>query len=352
MRSFFNIFLYRFKSFYRDRFTFIFAFLLPIIFVIIFGFVFGGSDEKVEKIKVALLESQKEVADVFSEMSELEIVFCKDLEEVKNYTLKGKTDCGVILQDNKFKIFLSFTSFQQKPFLRTIGDVLSSYYSIRTAGLKKSIEIEEEKIDVGKRRITSLGYSIPGVISFSLSSAIFTMIALFGFYKRAGILKRFAITPVNPFIFISGIILGNLLAILFSATLVLLASQLIFSINFSINWTLYIITTISTILGMMAIGIFLTAIFKEPNTANNVGNLILNIMLFFSGVYFPLDFLPNYLKTFAKFLPLYYVGRSLRISLGVEEGSPSFILSTSFVMLISFFVLVIAFGRQILETEK
>jgi len=108
----------------------------------------------------------------------------------------------------------------------------------------------------------------------------------------------------------------------------------------------------SSILGMMALGIILTVLFKEPQTANNVGNLLVNIMLFFSGVYFPLDFLPKYLKILARFLPLYYVGRALRISVGVEEGDLSFIYILSAIMISSFVILITIFGRKVLSLEE
>jgi ABC-2 type transport system permease protein len=207
-------------------------------------------------------------------------------------------------------------------------------------------------IDPGKARVSSLGYSIPGVLSFSISGSIFTMIVLFGYYRKRKVLKRFAITPISPMSFVSGMIFANVILSILSCIFVLFVAQIIFNLNFSVNWSLFLLSLFSSILGMMALGIILTVLFKEPQTASNVGNLLVNIMLFFSGVYFPLDFLPKYLKILARFLPLYYVGRALRISVGVEGGDLSFIYILSAIMISSFVILITIFGRKVLSLEE
>ncbi|HPU43152.1 MAG TPA: ABC transporter permease [Dictyoglomaceae bacterium] len=353
MKSFLSVALYRLKSFYRDKFTFFFSLILPMIIIIIFGFVFGGSSEELPITNISVLKSQGNVAEVVKELEGTNVILVEKEDEMRDMVLKGDADCGVIFDGNKFKLLINFTSFQQKPFLRNLGSSISTLYSKKEAGIEeKFIKVEEETIDPGKAKITDLGYMIPGVVSFSIGSAMFLMIALFGYYRKEGILKRFAVTPVSASTLISGMLVGNFLVSLASCTLVLLISQFLFGIRFAINWVLYLISAGTSILGMMALGILLSSVFKEPQTANNVANLILNVMAFFSGIYFPLGFLPDYLKTFAKFLPLYYIGRSLRMSVGAEEISMSFILLFSLVMLGVFILFVTIFGRGIFEMEE
>ncbi|MGB9856987.1 MAG: ABC transporter permease [Dictyoglomaceae bacterium] len=353
MRAFINIFWYRFKSFYRDKIYFFFTIIFPILMVLIFGLVFGGGSEEIEKTKLALLKNDKILIETVKEIPGVEIELVEDINTMKDLVLKGKVDGGIIFKSEKFKIIINFTSFQQKPYIRTIGETISSYYSKREVRAKKLINIEEEAIDPGRARVSRLGYTIPGVVSISIAmGGLFSMITLFGYYKKEKVLKRFAVTPVNPFTFILGIALGNFLATFCSAIFVFFLSKIVFRISFVMNWALFFLSSSSSILGMMALGIFLAEIFKEPQTANNVGVLFLNIMMFFSGIYFPLDFLPKYLKDFSKILPLTYIAQSLRISVGVEEGSPQFIINLSIIMLISFIILLLIFGRRLLEIER
>ncbi len=354
MKVFLSIALYRFKSFYRDTFTFFFTLVLPIIFAVIFGFIFGRPEGMGQStIKVGILKDNEDLIKVVERIEGLNISILSHFDELKSLVLKGSLDGGILFDGKTFNLIINFSSFQQKPFLRTLGDTIANAYSLKEAGVEEGfIRVEEEFIDPGKARVSNLGYMLPGVMSFSIASSIFSMIALFGYYRKRKILKRFAVSPINPFSFVLGMIMGNFLITLLSSLFVLFAVQIIFNIKFYINWEYLLLSISSSILGMMALGIFLTALFKEPQTANNVGNLLLNIMIFFSGIYFPLSFLPNYLRTFGQILPLYYVAKALRISVGVEEGTPNFIFSMSIIMVSVFIILVSIFGRDILQVEE
>ncbi|MEN2983814.1 MAG: ABC transporter permease [Dictyoglomaceae bacterium] len=355
MKVFLTIAFYRFKSFYRDIFTFFFSLILPIIFAIIFGFVFGGSGDVngENTIKIGILDNNDILIKALEKIEGISISIINNFEELRDLVLKGSLDAGILFDGKNFNLIINFASFQQKPFLRTLGDTVANAYSLKEAGVEGGfLRVEEEFIDPGKARVSQLGYLLPGVMSFSIASSLFAMIALFGYYRKRKVLKKFALTPISSFSFISGMITGNFLISFFSSIFVLFFTQIIFNIKFSINWGYYFLSLSSSILGMMALGIFITSLFKDPQTANNVGNLLVNIMIFFSGVYMPLDFLPDYLRKFGQILPLYYVAKSLRISVGVEEGDLSFILKMSLVMITVFVILVGIFGRNILEMEE
>lgn len=355
MKTFLSIGLYRFKSFYRDTFTFFFSLILPIIFAVMFGFVFGGSGDMSGQrvIKIGIINNDEALIKVVEKIEGLNISLVNHFEELKNLVLKGSLDAGIIFDGKTFNLIINFSSFQQKPFLRTLGDTIANAYSLQEAGVGEGfLRVEEEFIDPGKARVSNLGYILPGVMSFSIASSIFSMIALFGYYRKRKILKRFAVSPISPLSFVLGMIMGNLLISLLSSLFVLFFVQIFFNIRFYINWEYLLLSISSSILGMMALGIFLTALFKEPQTANNVGSLLLNIMIFFSGIYFPLDFLPEYLRTLGQILPLYYVAKALRISVGVEEGTSNFIFIMSLIMVSIFIVLVGIFGRNILQGEE
>ncbi len=145
--------------------------------------------------------------------------------------------------------------------------------------------------------------------------------------------------------------MGRFIFTFFSATVLLIFSQLVFRIQFNVNWLLYLITVSTSILGMMALGILISGIFNEPSVASNIGSLLITVMIFFSGVYFPLDFLPKYLRKIGSVLPLGYVAKSIRISTGVESGSVNSVLITSLIMTITFLVFVFIFGAKAFKTE-
>jgi len=63
------------------------------------------------------------------------------------------------------------------------------------------------------------------------------------------------------------------------------------------------------------IGMMLTRVAEEAESAVAAANVIMFPMMFLSGTFFPLEMMPGFLQTFARILPLYYVNEGLRASM-------------------------------------
>ncbi|MCX7795791.1 MAG: ABC transporter permease [bacterium] len=353
MKIIWKLFLTTIKIFYRDRMTFFFTLIFPFIFVIIFGFVFGsGSSGENNKLLIGILSSDEELYKIVNSIEGLEVRRFDSIADIRQHILKNKLDAGILYENNKVKLILNFTTMQRNPFSRAIGDTIANHLAKSKTKIDKIISLNLNPIDPGEVVTTGLGYMVPGVVAISIfNGALFSMLSIFSYYKKRGVLKRFNVTPIRGYQFIIGMILGRFIVTFFSATVVLVFSQLIFRVQFNISWSLYLVTASTSILGMMAFGILISNIFAEPEVASNVGSLLMTVMIFFSGVYFPLDFLPKYLRIFGSFLPLGYVAKSIRIATGIENGSISSVLNISLIMTLIFFVLVFIFGNKIFKAE-
>lgn len=353
MKVIWKLFLATIKIFYRDKMTFFFTLVFPFIFVVIFGFVFGsGAPGGDNNLLIGVLSSDKELYKVLNSIEGLEIKELDNADDIRHYVLSNKLDAGVFYEDNKVKLILNLATMQKNPFSRTLGETIADRLKKGEIKIDRVIDVNLNTIDPGEVVTTGLGYMIPGVVAISIfNGALFSMLSIFSYYKKRGVLKRFNVTPIRGYQFIVGMILGRFIVTLFSATIVLIFSQLVFKVRFNVNWSLYLITTSTSILGMMAFGILISSVFTEPEVASNVGSLLMTVMIFFSGVYFPLDFLPKYLKTIGSFLPLGYVAKSIRVATGIERGSISSVLNVSLAMTLAFLVLVFIFGSKIFKAE-
>lgn len=70
---------------------------------------------------------------------------------------------------------------------------------------------------------------------------------------------------------------------------------------------------------MLAFGTILSLISPSASSANNLASIVMTIMFFFAGVYFPLEFLPDYLETLGKIMPLYHLAKTMRMAMGVQK---------------------------------
>ena len=62
----------------------------------------------------------------------------------------------------------------------------------------------------------------------------------------------------------------------------------------------------------LAIGFALASFLKTEEQAQGVVQVVQLPMMFLSGIFFSFDFLPGFLQTVARFLPLTYLGDALR----------------------------------------
>jgi ABC-2 type transport system permease protein len=104
-----------------------------------------------------------------------------------------------------------------------------------------------------------------------------------------------------------------------STTAMLLVSYAVFDVKLQINaWLpLFIVLDVFTFVG---IGMILTRIVREAQSASAAANAILFPMMFLSGSFFPLEMMPDFLQTFARVLPLYYINEGIRASMVFHDN--------------------------------
>jgi ABC-2 type transport system permease protein len=99
----------------------------------------------------------------------------------------------------------------------------------------------------------------------------------------------------------------------------LLVGYAVFDVKLQINaWLpLFIVLDVFMFVG---IGMLLTRIVREAQSAAAAATAVAFPMLFLSGSFFPLEMMPRFLQAFAKTLPLYYVNEGLRASMVFHDN--------------------------------
>jgi ABC-2 type transport system permease protein len=112
---------------------------------------------------------------------------------------------------------------------------------------------------------------------------------------------------------LSNILYQFILAVI--CTMAILAvSYAVFSVRLHINgWLLVFI--VLEVFAFGGIGMILTRVANEAESAVAAANFIMFPMMFLSGSFFPLEMMPGFLQTIARILPLYYVNEGLRASM-------------------------------------
>lgn len=320
MRAFRSLTIASFKMFFRDKLTLFFSIGFPFLFLLIFGFVFQDEGSvSPSPYRYAYLVQNGEL-EVW--IPELDKVFkskgmpVSSVEEGLRKLRGGMLDVFIYLSDSK-KCFYGRDGSRDQPYYSAFVEVANKMLS--TEDEKFLIAMENVEYRLGGREVTSLDYTVTGVIAISLlTTGMFSAISIFSVQKKEGTLRRVQVTPVPGSIFVLSMASTRLIVGLFSTFVILFFSRLIFHTNYQIRWILLTITSTSGLISMLGLGTVISFIFNKPVAAQTAGSLIMTVMMFFSGVYFPLDFLPNFLKVLGRALPTYYVALAVRYSVGLE----------------------------------
>lgn len=190
-----------------------------------------------------------------------------------------------------------------------VMNVVSTFNS-KLVGVKDPVKVVEE--EMGGKVYRAVDYYLPGYIAaFIMTNGVIGLSGIVSDYRRRGIIKRFATTPLTKFEWImANIIQQSVLALLL--TLVMVAfGWTVFNIYPRIN----LLTLALIFLGALmssGMGMIVGGALRDPEAASAAGNSIAFPMMFLSGSFWPLEIMPKPLQEVASYLPLTYLSEGLR----------------------------------------
>jgi ABC-2 type transport system permease protein len=158
-------------------------------------------------------------------------------------------------------------------------------------------------------------FFVPGIIAMSvMTSSLSGAVNVNAELRQTGVIRKLSTTPITRTDWIlSNILYQSILAVI-STMAILVVSYAVFRVRLHINaWLLVFI--VLEVFAFGGIGMMLTRVAHEAESAAAGANFIMFPMMFLSGSFFPLEMMPGFLQTIARILPLYYVNEGLRASM-------------------------------------
>jgi len=183
----------------------------------------------------------------------------------------------------------------------------------RMSGTGPFITMSEQSILNKKYRF--IEFFVPGIIAMAImTSSLSGALNMNAELRQKGILRKLATTPITRTDWLLSNILYQLVLAALSTISILVVSYAVFDVRLQLTFWLpaYIVLEVFAFVGL---GMLLTPIAKEAESAAAAANALLFPMMFLSGTFFPVEMMPEFLQKFARVLPLYYVNEGLRASM-------------------------------------
>ena len=167
--------------------------------------------------------------------------------------------------------------------------------------------------DVKARSQSYLSFVVPGLLAFTLMTL---SIGGSGFniveYRRKGILKRLFVTPIQPKHFIGGLVVSRTIICMIQLTVLVAIAVLLLGVEVAGSFaSLYVVGILGTAL-FLSIGFCLGSLAKTQQAIMAIGNLVTFPQVFLSGIFYPIETLPDLIQPLARLLPLSFVATGLR----------------------------------------
>ncbi|MEN6484330.1 MAG: ABC transporter permease [Syntrophobacteraceae bacterium] len=321
------------KSFYREKTTMFFTTTFPILLILVFGAIFMDQDKVSFDLCVQDLdqtETSAEIAKTLVLTRKFKITTVDPAIDATQYAKKNKVNLVLIIPKDYEKSYTQYLQLDDPNAFVTIKyvtdpssssvvtkmQILDMVFAKMNQGLSgKPSFVRTEEISIHTRKYRFIEFFIPGIIAMAVMTAtLFGTVNVNTELRQKGIIRKLSTTPITHTDWILSNILYQFMLAAISTTAMLLVSYAVFDVNLQINaWLpLFIVLDVFTFVG---IGMILTRIVKEAQSAAAAANAIIFPMMFLSGSFFPLEMMPRFLQIFARTLPLYYVNEGLRASM-------------------------------------
>lgn len=323
MKTFFLLFKASFKQLFRDKTSLFFTFAFPVVFMIIFGLIWSGDNNFKANIGIVNQDDSRisqTIIHSFQGISSLTVESGNQTDLLAKLK-KGELSAVIVLPTGLDASIADTNTIDMPVYydpsnttttqviipiinqvIEDIGQKISQHQSV--------FQVQVQSIQAHQMR--NIDYLVPGIIAMSImSTGLFCALPLIQ-QREKKILKRWGATPINRSSIIYSQVIFRLVLSVMQTALLILIGHTIFHVQMIGNWAALIAVVILGALVLISIGYLVASFVKTQEGAMPIIQLIQFPMMFLSGIFFPVEMLPNFMKPVVSTLPLTYLGDSLR----------------------------------------
>lgn len=201
-------------------------------------------------------------------------------------------------------------------------------YAVSTQGVVEGSSSYFEFIAPGMMMMTvmmSVMTGLPGAITME---------------RELGTLDGVMVAPINRLSIILGKSLAQLTRGLLQGFIIMILAMALFGVTIQGSILLVVGLLLLGVFSFVGLGIALTSIAKDQETATMIMTTIMFPMMFLSGIFFPIKMMPDFMQSISSFLPLTYASDALRKVMVLGAGIPQ--ISTDLIILIIFGIVMLS----------
>ncbi|MDQ0112392.1 ABC transporter permease [Paenibacillus harenae] len=364
-KQFNKMFVAQLKMMFREKQVWFWNIFFPIILMVLFMIIFAGGGDDDFKATIAVSEPVQTAASeqLLGQLRQVPVLELKNeapiskeqgLEWVKNEDV----DALIILPESENASSLQLivnTKNERSATTQVVSGVLDKFIqqaNLAAAGAQPVFGMTVSSVTSGEVDLKYEDFLLTGMIGLSIAQGgLFGMVDLVDM-RRRGLLKRLRMTPARMGLYGLSSMLVRLMLGIVQIVVLSLIGVYGFGASLHINIFSLAIAFFGGALVFNAMGYLFSSFSKTIEAYMGMANIASMLMMFLSGVFFPLESLPGWLQPVTQALPLTYFVDGMRDGLIYAESitNGAFWLGMSIMALwgvVSFLV-----GAQVYKTKS
>ncbi len=316
------------KSYVRDRGALFWTIAFPVIFVILFGSIFSGGPTT---FNVGWVDQDQSAASaqLREAFGSIDLISLKDIaqDDGLSQMRDGKLDSIIVVPhglgaaldagasatsgDAPFSLTV-YTDPSRQEASSTIQQILAQIVggiNLSLTGKPPALTITTQPVQT--QNITDAAYFVPSILAMALMQlGIFAAIPLVA-QREKQILKRLGATPLSRSTLVGSNVFTRLLIALVQTVIIISIGAVLFGVSVLEPLAVAALVVLGAVT-FVSIGYVIASWARTEDSANTLASVVQFPLMFLSGIFFPIAFMPQWLQPVAAFLPLTYLGDALR----------------------------------------
>ncbi|KUP09661.1 ABC transporter ATP-binding protein [Bacillus coahuilensis m2-6] len=342
MRKLWSVCLFEIQRLVKKPQSYILMFAMPLLFTLIFGSLFGKQESVVKADILIVDEDQSELShSMIHHLQQSSVFHTLEVASDTKGTLliKEKEADGMLVIQKGFQQTIingenptiSFVYHPELVDTTAISNLLNDMVTstqIKGIGSQKwseitaqdwsvlfaSLSIDEnglsesliEKTTITKSEDSKNIQNMPArAAGFTIMFVMIVMIGVTGTMleaKQNGVWYRLMSTPISRVQLLGGYLLSFFLIGWIQFAVLMIATHLLFGVVWGDPLGLIVLVS-AVLVCVVGLGLFIAGLSKTVEQQSSIGNIVIISTCMLGGVYWPLEIVPDFMKTLSEFVP-------------------------------------------------
>ncbi|MCR4402903.1 MAG: ABC transporter permease [Firmicutes bacterium] len=324
MRTFWQLVLANARDIGRDKMSLFWFLLFPVIFILLFGFIFSNEGTSTYDVGIVcdsgnplgegLLEGAKSVpvfrthtGDRESELQALKKGERSLVVEVPSPSFAALMGGGEPLE---VRVYYNETKPTARQVLVPVVEQILDEAERRMTGRPRILQVVAQPVESADLRMVD--FILPGILAMALMQ-----LGLFGAMRAVSlreqkVLKSLGATPLRRGLLLVSEVVVRITMALIQTVLIVVIGYTVFRVKILGSWPALLGAVLLGALTFVSMGYMIAAFPKTEEAGVGFVQIVQFPMMFLSGIFFPIEIMPSFLRPVVRAMPLSYLGDLLR----------------------------------------